>query len=125
MNTESNTPSGITLEWLQQESHRIAVEHGWWDTERGFGEQIALMHSELSEALEEWRKGSQFRDTYYSTDGSTEPPMKPEGIPIELADAIIRIANTCEHYGIDLTKAILTKIEYNKTRSYRHGNKLA
>ena len=33
------------------EVHQNAVEHGWWDEERSFGEIIALCHSELSEAL--------------------------------------------------------------------------
>ena len=49
---------------------------------------------------------------------------KPEGIPIELADAIIRICDTCGQYGIDLDRAIRLKMEYNKTRPYKHGKKI-
>jgi NTP pyrophosphatase (non-canonical NTP hydrolase) len=49
---------------------------------------------------------------------------KPEGIPIELADVIIRICDTCGQYGIDLDRAIRLKMEYNKTRPYKHGKKI-
>ena len=50
---------------------------------------------------------------------------KPEGVPIELADLIIRVLDTCEQYGIDIEAAIEMKIKYNETREYRHGGKLA
>ena len=75
----------------------------------------------LSEALEAYRNGLEISETYeFSEMYST----KLEGIPIELADVIIRIADLCGHYGIDLESAIEEKMEYNKTRSYRHGNKV-
>lgn len=48
---------------------------------------------------------------------------KPEGIPIELADAIIRILDYCGYAGIDIDAAISQKHEYNKSRPYRHGGK--
>ncbi len=74
------------------------------------------MHSELSEAFEEHRAGHAV-DEIYEKDG------KPEGIPVELADTVIRIADFCGLHGIDLQQAIDIKLEYNKTRTYRHGNK--
>ena len=43
-------------EWVKR-CHEIAVAHGWWDEDDSIGQIIALMHAELSEALEEARDG--------------------------------------------------------------------
>ena len=96
--------------------HRMASEKGWHDEPREFGTDIALIHSELSEALEEAREERGF-ETWYGENG------KPEGVPVELADAVIRIFDTAEKYGIDIETAIIEKMEYNAGRSYRHGGK--
>ena len=77
---------------------------------------IALCHCELSEAVEEYRKGHEENEIYYYC-------QSPEGVPIELADVVIRIMDMCGLYGIDLEEAIKTKMEYNKTRPHRHGGK--
>lgn len=97
--------------------HKCAIEHGWWDEERSFPETIALIHSEISEALEEYRNGHDVTEIYYRHDG------KPEGVPIELADAIIRIFDYCGFVGIDIEDAINQKYNYNLDRDYRHGGK--
>lgn len=118
------------LNKLCKEAHENAVDHGWWEEEKSFGELIALCHSELSEALEEYRKGEFLNIIYYSDEqgseyGSDDPfeHLKPKGIPTELADVLIRIFDMCGHYGIDLDEAVRIKMEYNKTRPYRHGGK--
>ncbi|WP_430493564.1 hypothetical protein [Paenibacillus ottowii] len=64
---------------------------------------IALCHSELSEALEEVRKGREIYKNYYSEDG------KLEGVPSELADVVIRILDICGYYNINLQQAVIEK----------------
>ena len=95
--------------------HQNAVEHGWWDEERSFGDIVALCHSELSEALEEYRSGRQM--VYMGEAG------KPEGIAVELADCMIRILDYLAHEDIDVESVMAMKHEYNTTRPYRHGGK--
>lgn len=122
-------------EW-SKEIHKNAVEHGWWEEERSFGEIIALCHSELSEALEEYRNRKS--NMYFVVDNIEydyensdciiplyiRDKSKPEGIATELADCIIRILDYCGKENIDIEEAIAVKHEYNKTRPYKHGGKV-
>ena len=105
----------MDLTELAEEIHSNAVAHGWWEENRPFGEIIALCHSELSEALEEYRNGKP--QVYYKDD-------KPEGIAVELADCIIRILEYCGKEKIDIAEIIKVKHEFNKTRPYKHGGKI-
>jgi NTP pyrophosphatase (non-canonical NTP hydrolase) len=117
----------MDLNELMYKIHNNSQDKGWWTEERTFGEIIALCHSELSEALEEYRNGHLPTEIYYSAvpgmDG-VNYSAKPEGISIELADCIIRILDYCGHAGIDIENAIQIKHNYNKTRPYRHGGKV-
>jgi NTP pyrophosphatase (non-canonical NTP hydrolase) len=106
------------LTQLQKEAYEMARIHGWHDKKVTPGEMIALMHSELSEALEEIRNGHEVTEIYMNV-GSD----KPEGVPIELADCVIRILDFCGRYGIDLNYAVALKMIYNDSRPYRHGGK--
>lgn len=112
------------LNALAADIHKTASDKGWWDRDRSFGEVIALIHSEASEALEEYRNDRGMVEVYsnaYSFNGAP----KPEGVPIEFADIIIRVLDAAAHYGIDIETAVRMKMEYNTTRPYRHGGKLA
>jgi NTP pyrophosphatase (non-canonical NTP hydrolase) len=102
---------------LQKEVWMTAHDKGWHTIERSFPEYIVLMHSELSEALEEYRSNHGTNEIYYSEGG------KPEGIPIEIADVLIRIFECAHEFGIDLDEAWRIKTEFNKTRPFRHGGK--
>ena len=125
----------MNIKEMQKQVHENAIDKGFWEPEPTFGDLIALCHSELSEALEEFRDGKKPDEVYYSCIEDRDSHKcglgcedctggKPEGSPIELADVVIRIMDMCEHYGIDLASAILEKHEFNKTRDYRHGGKV-
>ncbi len=110
----------ITISALQESSYQISVEKGWYDDPVDIGTKIALIHSEASEALEEWRKPQvKLSEIYY------DPKGKPLGFPTELADIVIRVAELAKHNGIDLTQAIHIKQAYNRKREFRHGGKRA
>jgi NTP pyrophosphatase (non-canonical NTP hydrolase) len=106
----------MTLNELSQKIHTNAVNKGWWEESRSFGEIIALCHSELSEALEEFRNGKSPTEIYYAND-------KPEGIPTELADCIIRILDYCADASVDIDEAVQIKMTFNETRPHKHGGK--
>ena len=193
----------MDLKALQKEAHAIAKDHGWWDEERSFGDLIALVHSELSEALEAYREDGDTDMHWRWHDQDGKEVRRPEGVPSELADVVIRVVDMVEgcdigmhacvaeartkgaddiraleldsfgswiaelhgtvtfmyiaymrgfygpsvteeawdklermtamfigqvevmaaHYGIDLDAAIAAKMEYNRSRPYRHGGK--
>jgi len=115
------------LNELAVDVHVNAIEKGFWNEPKSHGECIALMHSELSEALEELRKGNDPSYLYFVANGEkwafVEKNKKPEGVPAELADCIIRILDFCGAHEIDIDEAIAVKMEYNKTRPVMHGKK--
>jgi hypothetical protein len=120
----------MRLNKLAKEVHLNALKKGFWNLSitysnenkviipRSIGDQFSNFHAEISEAWEEYRNGHPMNEVYMN-DG------KPEGVPIEFADAIIRILDTCEQYGIDIEAAIKLKMKYNAGRPYLHGGKLA
>jgi hypothetical protein len=112
----------MTIKEWQTEIRACNAEHGFESevTNAGvFSEKLLLIVSEISEAMEEFRDHHDVREIYYKA----EKPDKPEGIPVELADATIRILDFCEANGINLEEVIALKHAYNKTRPYKHGGK--
>lgn len=101
----------FAIQRIIDDAWQIAEDHGWHDVPTEDGTQLALIHSEISEALQALRDGS--------------PPDKhiPEmdAVTVELADAVIRIFDFCQNKKLKLSDAIDAKMEFNKTRPYRHG----
>ena len=106
----------MDLNKLRDESFNVAKDKGWHDVDVSVGDRLCLMHSEISEALEEYRAGHQPNEIYFHGE-------KPEGVAIELVDVLIRILDFAGKYNIDIQKAYEIKTEFNKTRPYRHGGK--
>lgn len=98
---------------LASDVHESARQKGFWEdgVERNNGEMLALIHSEISECLEELRKGNPADDKL------------PEflGTEVELADAVIRIMDLAHARGWKVAEAIEAKMKYNATRAHKHG----
>jgi len=96
--------------------HTLAIEKGWYEGDSiNIPEKLALIHAEVSEALE------CYRDDQMETWSTASE--KPEGFPIEIADIVIRVLDLCGALGIDIQGAVDQKHAYNATRPHRHGNK--
>lgn len=110
-----------SLKEMQAEVVAVVKEKGWYEDNRTFGESMALLHSEVSEALEAYREWGLTDETGFAED--PEFPPKPEGVGSEFADVLIRLLDDCERYGVDLEAEYNRKLAFNRTRPYRHGGK--
>lgn len=138
---------------LQAATGRINIANGWRESaladpgtkERAHQDivELALIITEASEGIEEVRDGKP--DLYFTggydsdfIDGIEHPLVgddspidangklrKPEGVRSELADIVIRAMDLADKRGWDLNGDIELKLDYNKTRGYRHGGKTA
>ena len=96
---------------LQKDIHRNAKTKGFWDGQINVGEKLALIHAEISEALEAYRRNNPPDDKLPEYNSAT----------VELADAVIRIMDLAGGMDMDLAGAIVAKVEYNKGRPRKHG----
>ena len=101
------------LRMAQRLAHDTATGAGWYKNpvtgegvDRNFGEVVALMHSELSEALEADRKGLM----------DDKLPHR-DGREVEFADCILRILDTSAALGLDVAGALIEKNRFNRDRA--------
>lgn len=98
----------LVINELRDVIHENAVKKGFYDAPINFGERMALIHSEVSEALEAHRCSS-------NTDELTDQ------VKSELADIIIRVLDVCGYYKVNIADAILSKHQTNIGRPRKHG----
>lgn len=115
---------------MQHAAYNMALAKGWWPVppvqydgrvvsyER-ISSALALIHGEVSEALEELRDATNIGDVRYDPARGN----KPEGFGVELADIVLRVADLAGACGIDLQHRIEEKLAYNATREHRHGGR--
>ena len=114
-----DSPSVIECEFMASfdmlalRQFTINQKHGFYDKPVDDGTRIALIHSELSEALEADRHGNPPDDKI------------PEfiGMEAELADAVLRIMDFSVHRNLRVGQALVAKLKYNAGRPRMHGGK--
>jgi NTP pyrophosphatase (non-canonical NTP hydrolase) len=93
----------------------LAKANNWWDKERNIPEVLCLIHSEISEAMEGFRK-----------DKMDEHLPDHKSITVELADAIVRICDLAGALKLPLGKALAEKLCYNQSREdHKLENRMA
>lgn len=133
---------------IVQKAHDNAVKHGFLEPPLPFGTAIAPKRTFRSARRRTRRKpcplyypcnagglcvddrneegvtcGSRIYNPEHPDAPCSARSKKPEGVAVELADAVIRIADLCGHLGIDLDAVIEEKMAYNADRPYKHGKR--
>jgi len=118
-------------------AYKAALEKGFTQLgkPRTLEEHVALLVTELGEMFECQRDGMLPYEVKYLHKGRTGPDRitrtdgheldeeepEPIGVPVELADLVIRAANMAGEYGINLSDVIAMKLRYNQRRPHLHG----
>lgn len=117
----------LGLNTLRYAAHRQAEKSGWNTNRNTPIEELALVVTEVAEAIDELRDGNPgVQGLYLYTESG-----KPEGLSSEIGDVFIRLGHFASHPdlqkmgGVDIVAGTLSKLDYNPRRPYRHGGRLA
>ncbi|MBR1777265.1 MAG: hypothetical protein IJ752_01605 [Alphaproteobacteria bacterium] len=133
----------MTLNELAAAALELTTRKGFHDTERGLesalagqpellaeahhlqtARRLALIQSEVSEALEACRKNRRADRVAFEKEGATKEAFEKyikDSFEDELADALIRILELAETEGIDIEAHVVAKMKYNAERPYKFG----
>lgn len=151
MTTMAVTPNGVflsrrDLKYMTQEVAEWCEEKGWANDDRTFGDELILIASELVEALEAFRDhGYAEWVTYQPVIAGVKMPKmtyeqaevlfglaggdmelgqpRREGVAPELAGTFVRLLDSCSRHGFDLGAEFRKEMDYNWTRTFRHGGR--
>lgn len=119
-------PSLISaLNSLSRLCHEASYRAGWWNcpdtgiplteglsslADLTIATKFALIHSEVSEAMEGYR-----------TDAQDEKLPKRKAVEVELADVLVRVFDLAGALKLDLGGALFEKMAYNAQRADHKG----
>ena len=120
------------ISWAQLTAYKINLRNGWWDKRNKMHavlgangidndpnqviELCGLIDSEIAEAMEAARKQKpEMWDDFKTKDTLVR----------ELAGAMVRIMDLCEHYGLQLGEAFIEELKHNAGRGHMPGGKAA
>lgn len=86
---------------LARNIHEVNVQNGWWGSDDRVTEKLLMIHSEVSEAVDNYRHNIDMSE--------------------ELADIVIRTLDLMEYLGVDSNEVVCSKLDTNRKRGYRHG----
>lgn len=135
----------IVLRQMAGAVEQVNRDNGWYDSDRTVLEGQMLIVTEAAEAADAWRKygfedvlkcaivpGEDTAEVYTGTvkapgtvtlNHEHNAACKPEGYGSEMADILIRLLDQCSRDGVDLAGEFTRKLDYNRTRGYRHGGR--
>ena len=118
--TRDKSLFAVALHDAEEAVYAVNEANGWFDADRTVGDDLALLHSEVSEMLEAFRDGGLGDQT---ADAPFGVLVKPEGFGSEAADVLIRLLDTCKRRKINLAYEFERKLVFNASRGYHHGGK--
>lgn len=105
--------NGFKSAWdkIQTRAVSTARSKGWYDDDWSIDRSLCLIHAEVAEVTEALRAGN-------PVDSKC---LEYSAAEVELADVIIRIMDLAHRMDWNIPGAVSAKMEFNKTRPYKHG----